>query len=175
MRTTLFIVLVFCFANMTAQIKFTPDTVRGITLSELMEHKATIESENEEKPFISKEQMPEFIGGKEAFQKFVDKNLKYKKEYRADTLVTEAIVRFVVKKDGSIADPKILKGEGTTFAKNVLKAVGKMPKWKPGKPGGLAMPVYYTVRFWYDGKKSKVMMQYPVYYNASTGELKVLD
>ncbi len=173
MRAFLFMVSVFCFTNMAAQIKFTPDTVREIDISELKE--VVIVEKEEEKPFVPKEEKPEFIGGKDAFQKFIDKNLKCKKEYRADTLVTEAIVRFVVKKDGSIADPKILKGEGTTFAKNVLKAVGKMPKWKPGKPGGLAMPVYYTVRFWYDGKKSKVMMQYPVYYNASTGELKVRD
>lgn len=174
MRTTLFIVLVFYFTNITAQIKFTPDTARSISLSELLEHKVKVESEKEEKPFVSKEQMPEFVGGRDAFQKFVDKSLKYKKKYRSDTLVTEVIVRFVVEKTGVISNSKILKGEGTTFAKNVLKVVDKMPNWVPGKPSGLPVPVYYTIRFWYDIKESKVMMQYPIYYDVPTGELKVL-
>lgn len=173
MRTLLFIMSVFCFTNMAAQIKFTPDTIREIDISELKE--VVIVEKEEGKPFISTEQMPEFIGGKDAFRKFIDKNLKYKKEYRADTLVTEVIVRFIVEKTGMISNSKILKGEGTTFAKNVLEAVDKMSNWIPGRRGGMFVRFYYTVRFWYDIKKLKIGMQHPVYYNASTGELEVLD
>lgn len=173
MRTFLFIVLACCFTNMAAQIKFTPDTVRQIDISELKEVVKT--EEREERPFVSTENFPEFIGGKEAFQKFVGKNLKYKKEYRSDTLVTEVIVRFVVEKTGVISKPKILKGDGTIFAKNILTLVDKMPKWIPGKQCGLAVPVYYSIWFGYDIKESKVMMQYPIYYDVLTDKWEVLD
>ncbi|MFV0536714.1 MAG: energy transducer TonB [Dysgonomonas sp.] len=173
MRTTLFIVLVFCFTNMAAQIKFTPDTVRSIDISELKE--VVKVEEREEMPFVSTEQKPEFVGGKEAFQKFVDKNLKYKKEYRSDTLVTEVIVRFVVEKTGVISNSKILKGDGTTLAKNVLRVVDKMPKWISGARGGMLVRFYYTVRFWYDIKSQNVIIQCPILFHTSTGDWEILD
>ena len=49
MRAFLFMVSVFCFTNMAAQIKFTPDTVREIDIRELKE--VVMVEKEEEKPF----------------------------------------------------------------------------------------------------------------------------
>jgi protein TonB len=159
MRTLLFIASVFCFANMASQIKFTPDTVREIDIRELKEIKE--KAEREEKPFVSTEQLPEFAGGKEAFQKFVDENLKYNPQYKNNTSVPNVVIRFVVKKDGCIANPQVRKGDDASFASTVLELIDKMPKWIPGKQCGVTVPVYYTVRFWYSPSKSKIIVQYP--------------
>lgn len=117
------------------------------------------------KPFVTTENFPEFPGGKEALKKFIDRNLKYKAEYRSDTLVTDIIVRFVVSKTGTITDPKILKGENTDFAKAVIKAINIMPEWKAGRQCGLHVPVYYSILIQYDTKKKSINLTHPYYYS----------
>ncbi|MDH6311044.1 TonB family protein [Dysgonomonas sp. PFB1-18] len=171
MRTFLIILSLTCSVSILSQIKeFTPVEKREIGIKELerlaLEEKklAPEERKYEEKPFVSIEIFPEFVEGKEALQKFMGKNLKYKSEYRNDTLVTEIIIRFIVHKTGEILEPKILKGEDTTFAKAALAAVNKMPKWKPGKQCGVSVSVYYTILFRYDTKNSKVVLQHPYFY-----------
>ncbi len=169
MRTFLIILSLACSVSILSQIKeFTPTEKREIDIKELerlaLEEKKLVPEERkyEEKPFVLTGIFPEFIGGKEALQKFMDKNLKYK--YKNDTLVTETVIRFIVHKTGEILEPKILKGENATFAKAALSAVNKMPKWKPGKQGGIAVSVYYTILFRYDTKKSKAILQHPYFY-----------
>lgn len=161
MKHLLFYFLLICSIYTPAQIQFKPDTTRSITLSELFEHKVKNDSIRKEKPFVTKEIIPEFKGGKEELQKFVEQNLKYKKEYSQDTLVTEVIIRFVVEKTGEINHLKIMKGEETSFAKNAAKTISMMPKWYPGRPGGMPQAVYATILFRYNYQSSRIEIVYP--------------
>lgn len=54
-------------------------------------------------------------------------------------------VQFVVEKDGSIANAKVLRGVDPDLDKEAVRVVSVMPKWKPGTQKGEAVRVKYTV------------------------------
>lgn len=54
-------------------------------------------------------------------------------------------VQFVVEKDGSISDVKVLRGIGGGCDEEAVRVVKSMPKWKPGKQRGQPVRVYYTL------------------------------
>jgi protein TonB len=61
-------------------------------------------------------------------------------------------IQFVVEKDGSITDVKIIRGLGSGLDEIAKKAVRKMPKWEPGEQRGkpvrvrFVLPVNFTLR-----------------------------
>ena len=54
-------------------------------------------------------------------------------------------VGFVVSKDGSITDVKILKGVSPRLDAEAIRLVEEMPKWKPGKQRGKAVNVRFNL------------------------------
>ncbi len=54
-------------------------------------------------------------------------------------------MEFVVEKDGSISDVKVLRGIGGGCDEEAVRVVKSMPKWKPGKQRGQPVRVYYTL------------------------------
>ncbi len=98
-----------------------------------------------EKPMLYAEQMPEFPGGLEALYEFISDNVKYSGIARDNRISGKIIVQFVVSKDGDILGAKILSGLGGGLNAQVLAAVNKMPRWKPGKHNGRAVPVTFTL------------------------------
>ena len=54
-------------------------------------------------------------------------------------------VQFVVNKDGSIVDAKVIRGVDPYLDKEALRVIGTMPKWKPGMQRGKPVRVKYTV------------------------------
>jgi protein TonB len=84
------------------------------------------------------EKMPEFPGGDAALDKFIKKNIKYPKYERKNGIGGNVYVQFIVKSNGEIYNPKILKGvdkgEGLNYA--ALKVINAMPPWIPGKQNG---------------------------------------
>ena len=76
--------------------------------------------EEEAKVFDVVEQMPSFPGG-------------------------PSIVTFVVEKDGSITDVRVVKSVDPSLDKEAQRVVKSMPRWIPGKQNGSAVRVKYTV------------------------------
>ncbi len=58
-------------------------------------------------------------------------------------------VTFVVEKDGSVVDAKVLRGIGGGCDEEALRVVRNMPKWNPGEQRGKKVKVQYNlpVRF----------------------------
>ena len=54
-------------------------------------------------------------------------------------------VQFVVNRDGSIVDAKVLRGVDPYLDKEAIRVISSMPKWKPGMQRGKAVRVKYTV------------------------------
>jgi len=54
-------------------------------------------------------------------------------------------VTFVVDKDGSIADVKVLRGIGGGCDEEAMRVVKGMPRWSPGKQRGKAVRVQYNL------------------------------
>lgn len=107
------------------------------------------ESVAEEEIFTIVEQMPSFPGGDEALFKFLSKSINYP-QMAADAGITGTVyITFVVEKDGSVADARILKGIGGGCDEEALRVVKQMPRWQPGKQRGKSVKVQYNlpVRF----------------------------
>ena len=88
---------------------------------------------------------PEFPGGMAGFFKFVDAKIDRKiiKEGAKGNLKT--YVSFVVERDGSLSDIKLLRDGGFGVGKQALAAIKQSPKWKPGELNGEKVRSLYNV------------------------------
>ena len=93
------------------------------------------------------EVMPEFPGGEQAMMKFVAENVQYPQEARDKEISGRVLVGFIVEKDGSIAEVKVVKGIGGGCDEEAVRVVKAMPKWKPGKDKGNPVRVSYMMPF----------------------------
>jgi protein TonB len=96
-------------------------------------------------PINIAEIMPEFKGGEEAMYKYLGKHIKYPNMALENGLEAKLYVQFIVNKDGSISDVKILNPEGYGFDKEATRVIEGMPNWKPGKQAGRKVRVYYVL------------------------------
>ena len=61
------------------------------------------------------EKMPEYPGGQQEMMKYLSRNTKYPKEARDAEVMGKVFVRFLVQKDGTIAEASVLKGEYSKY------------------------------------------------------------
>ena len=101
--------------------------------------------EEETKVFDVVEQMPSFPGGQSALLQYLSSNIKYPVVAEENGVQGRVIVTFVVEKDGSITDVKVVKSVDPSLDKEAQRVVKSMPKWIPGKQNGSAVRVKYTV------------------------------
>lgn len=103
------------------------------------------EEPEEQQIFQIVEEMPEFPGGMGECLKFLMKNAKYPTISQENGVQGKVSVKFVIEKDGSIADPVVVRGVDPYLDKEALRVVKSMPKWEPGKQRGKPVRVSYTV------------------------------
>ncbi len=91
--------------------------------------------------------MPSFVGGEVEQNKFIQKNIVFPEEERKAKIYGTCYVTFVVEKDGSITNVKILRGVagGPGYDKESIRVVSMMPKWNPGKQNGHLVRVQYNL------------------------------
>ena len=99
----------------------------------------------EEEIFKSVEEQPEFPGGTAKLLEYVQKNLKYPMMARESDIQGKVFVGFVVEKDGSISNVKVLRGIGGGCDEEAVRVVQSLPKFKPGKQRGNTVRVAYTL------------------------------
>ena len=91
------------------------------------------------------EEAPEFPGGMQACMVFLAKNIKYPVSAQEAKIEGRVIVQFIVKKDGTIADPIVMRGVSPELDAEALRVVSLMPNWKPGRQRGKTVNVKYTI------------------------------
>jgi protein TonB len=96
-------------------------------------------------PFVSVEEMPEFPGGLPALLKFVSENLNYPSDAQINNIQGKVIVKFVVNADGSADRLEILRSVDPLLDNEAMRVVKSLPKFKPGKQGGVAVPVWFML------------------------------
>ena len=104
-------------------------------------------TEEAEKPFVIVEQMPQFPGGEKEMMKFIKNNLRYPSTAVEMGISGTVTVNFVVGKDGRITRIHVIRGIGGGCDEEAVRILEKMPPWSPGKQGGIAVMVTYTVPF----------------------------
>ncbi|HAH55913.1 MAG TPA: hypothetical protein DCM02_11695 [Flavobacterium sp.] len=85
---------------------------------------------------------PEFPGGYEAFYKFIAEN------YKTPNVVGlngKVYVAFVIEKDGSITDIKVLRDIGHGTGKEAIRVLELSPKWIPGEQNGKKVRCTYAL------------------------------
>ncbi|MFL5763318.1 MAG: energy transducer TonB [Bacteroidia bacterium] len=102
----------------------------------------TLKAKSGEEIILFADVMPQFPG---ELQEFIQNNLVYPQSARDLDLQGMVIITFTVMKDGTIAEPKILKGLSKDCDKEALRVIKMMPKWKPGFKGERAMNVQMNI------------------------------
>lgn len=87
---------------------------------------------NNGEPFIIVEQMPVFVGGEAEMYKFLKQNLTYPQIAKETGIQGVVYATFVIEKDGSISNIKILRGIGGGCEEEAIRVISIMPKWKAG-------------------------------------------
>ena len=93
--------------------------------------------------------MPKYIGGDKAMMEHIIENAQYPLYDKHLRISGKVVVQFTVKKDGSIADPAVIKPLSPGLDREAVKAIVSMPKWEPGE---------------IDGQKANVKMCVPVVF-----------
>jgi TonB family protein len=91
------------------------------------------------------EVMPQFPGGAPKLFEYLSQNIRYPKEAMESNTQGRVIVSFVVCKDGSICDAKVVKSVSPALDAEGLRVISSMPNWTPGTQSGKAVNVKYTV------------------------------
>jgi protein TonB len=85
---------------------------------------------------------PDFPGGIAKFYKFVQDNFRAPEE---EGLKGNVIVTFVVEKDGSLTDIKVVRDIGYGTKDEAIRVLRKSPKWTPGEQNGKKVRVLYSL------------------------------
>ncbi len=93
--------------------------------------------------FVQKK--PQFPGGEVALYAFLKDNLVYPKNARDIGLIGKVHVEFIVWKDGTIRNVKILRSIGGGCDEEVVRVINKMPRWEPGMQGVEKVNVYFRM------------------------------
>ena len=101
------------------------------------------EDTGEAEIFVVVEDMPQFPGGN--VQRWIYKNVKYPILAQENGIQGKVFIQFVIEKDGSITDVKVMRGVDASLDKEAIRVVKSMPKWKPGKQRGKPVRVSYTL------------------------------
>ena len=95
------------------------------------------------------EQMPKFPGGESALMEYVSKNVAYPEEAKEKEIQGRVFIGFVVEKDGSIGEVKVLRGIGGGCDEEAVRVIKGMPKWKPGIQKGKPVRVSYQIPIYF--------------------------
>ena len=138
-----------------------PEVVKVVKDEEVVENKIiiidqeaeidiVIEVEEEPEPVVEEifdvvEENPEFVGGMAKLYEYLGKNIQYPEIAKENGIQGKVFVQFVVWKDGTIRNVKVVKGVHKTLDIEALRVIQKMPIWSPGKQRGKNVNARFTL------------------------------
>lgn len=91
------------------------------------------------------EENPKFPGGEEACMKWLADNIKYPTICVEQGIQGRVYAQFVVNRDGSIVDIKIVRSPDPYLSKEAERVLKIMPRWSPGKQRGKPVRVKFSL------------------------------
>lgn len=89
---------------------------------------------------------PEYLGGMEAFYKFVGENFTTPKTPEDVKLKGKVYLTFIIEADGTLSNYKILRDNfGYGAGDEAIRVLKSCPKWNPGKVNGEAVRTLYSL------------------------------
>ena len=95
--------------------------------------------------YTAVEHPAEFPGGIDAFYTYLQANIHYPEQAIQDGVQGKVYVTFIVEKDGSLTDVKVMRGIGDGCDEEAVRVIKASPKWNPGKQNGVVVRQQYTV------------------------------
>lgn len=99
----------------------------------------------EEMIYDMPEIMPEFIGGADALEDFIKKNIVYPPDAKAKGIQGKVYIQFVVEKDGTVTNEVVRRGVNPLLDAEALRVAKLLPAFKPGTMRGKKVRVRYTL------------------------------
>ncbi len=98
-----------------------------------------------EQVFVSVEQMPKFPGGDAELMKYIQEHLRYPTMAAENNIQGKVVVQFVVTKNGSIGEVKVIRSRDQDLDKEAVRVVKSLPNFIPGRMNGQPVNVWYTL------------------------------
>lgn len=136
-----------------------------------------VEEIEEEEIFTVVETQPQFPGGEDSLYNFIYSNLRYPQVAKDNAIEGRVFLRFVVEKDGSITNVKIIRDIGGGCGREAKRVVEMMPKWIPGKQNGKTVRVQYNLPITFklnEEDKAKTIDDFPFLKNDSVSNNTVI-
>jgi protein TonB len=99
----------------------------------------------DEEIFVVVETMPSFPGGMNKLMEYLQNNLRYPQLAKELNIQGRVFLTFVIEKDGSVTDIKLLRGIGGGCDEEAIRVVNNMPKWTPGSQRNRPVRVQFNL------------------------------
>ena len=124
----------------------TPTEEIAVVEETIVEDADEVATEPLEEALPVAEQMPEFPGGMGELMKYLGENIQYPSKAKDNQWEGVALCQFIVEKDGSIKDAKILQSSGYPLLDTeALRVILNMPKWTAGMQNGDSVRVKFAL------------------------------
>lgn len=142
--------LLFCFfQGVSAQ----QDAVSGATVKSNVKDSIATKSKKKTYKIIDGEKiyevadvMPAFPdGGQKGLMRYLSENVTFPKDAMKDKVNGRVVLRFIVRKDGSISDIKIVRPLYPSCDDEALRVISQMPDWEPGTENGEPVNVFFSL------------------------------
>jgi antitoxin component YwqK of YwqJK toxin-antitoxin module len=126
--------------NKKAPFSYTEKYENGKLISGL-----SIDSDNVEHHYTELETKPIPKRGIEHFYQYIGKNFNVTRESEKNNIYGKLISTFIVEKDGTIVDIKIIKSLGFGLDEELIRVLSECPAWTPGEQRGIKVRVLYSI------------------------------
>ena len=110
---------------------------------------------DDDRVFEVVEQKPQFPGGEVMLMKYIANHINYPEAALKANKQGRVVVQFVVKKDGSVGDVKIVRGQDAELDKEAIRVVKSLPAFQPAMMGNEYVNVWYTLPVQFKLKKDE--------------------
>lgn len=123
------------------------ETEQAYAVSETDEATISHKSEphNDDAVFVAVEQPAEFEGGMSALVDWLNNHTKYPEAARKNNIHGRVILKIIIEKDGSVTNPKIVRGVDPILDTEAIRVVKLMPKWEPARNNNIPVRSLYTL------------------------------
>lgn len=132
-------------SGLETNLQVLPETGKGGKGIESTGSGGTAEIDNQIYNASGVEVYPEFEGGMKAWARYLQRNLRYPNQAQENEVQGRVLVSFVIERDGSISDVKLISGIGAGCDEEALRVIRKSPNWKPGRQNAQTVRVRYTM------------------------------
>jgi TonB family protein len=99
----------------------------------------------ENKVYTVVQEQPQFPGGYDSMMVFIRQNLRYPAEARMQGIEGTVFISFILGKDGTVSEAKIIRGISPEADREALRVVQLFPPWIPGKQNKEAVNVRFVL------------------------------